>query len=126
MRLWEFGRVDPKLEEPNVALMAGQMVVGAFFVTILFASLVLATLGTWPGHPGGKLYPLYVPEHYGKHSKENRPGFFWLFFQNSRAAKLNVFQNSSKCFAKLKENILKLNISETFVVVDLFSILQIK
>ena len=72
MRLWEFGRVDPKLEEPNVALMAGQMVVGAFFVTILFASLVLATLGTWPGHPGGKLYPLYVPEHYGKHSKKNR------------------------------------------------------
>jgi len=43
------------------------------------------------------------------------------FFQNSRAAKLNVFQNSSKIFAKLKENILKLNISETFVVMGLFS-----
>ena len=64
-----------------------------------------------------------------KHHPQNTyvsQAFFWLFFQNSRAAKLNVFQNSSKFFAKLKENILKLNISEIFVVVDLFSILQIK
>jgi len=59
-------------------------------------------------------------------SKYNAGFFFWLFFQNSRAAKLNIFQNSSKYFAKLKENILKLNILEIFVVVDLFSILQIK
>ena len=47
--------------------------------------------------------------------------FFWLFFQNSRSAKLNVFQNSSKIFAKLKKNILKLNISETFVEMGLFN-----
>ena len=52
--------------------------------------------------------------------------FYWLFFQNSRAAKLNVFQNSSYFLAKLKENILKLNISEIFVEMGLFSIQSMK
>ena len=31
---------------------------------------------------------------------------FGYFFQNWRAARLNIFRNSSKIFAKLKENIL--------------------
>ena len=60
----EFGAIDPKLEEPSVGLMAFQMALGAVVVTVLFASLILATLGSWPGHPGGKLYPIYIPEHY--------------------------------------------------------------
>ena len=62
----EFGRIDPKLEEPSLALMAGQMAIGAVVVTILFTALIWATLGSWPGHPGGQIYPLFIPEHYGR------------------------------------------------------------
>ena len=53
-------------------------------------------------------------------------GFFLAIFSKLKGGKTQRFSKLKQFFAKLKENILKLNISEIFVVVDLFSILQIK
>ena len=56
-----------------------------------------------------------------------RSGFFLAIFSKLKGGKTQRFSKLKQFFfAKLKENILKLNISEIFVVVDLFSILQIK
>ena len=46
---------------------AAQMVV----ITSIWLLLCLAFMSDFPGHPMGKLWPLYVPEHYGHRNSQH-------------------------------------------------------